>query len=85
MIHAICDMCGRDCNRTAYFVSVTPFQNFGRYRSDTEPYGHQDPVTSMVLCENCLEAKIGLSLFKDRLVESLACKCPTQHAEEKTQ
>lgn len=27
MIHAICDFCGKDCDRTAALLSMTPFQN----------------------------------------------------------
>ena len=30
MIHAICDFCGKDCDRTATLLSMTPFQNFAR-------------------------------------------------------
>ena len=39
MIHAICDFCGKDCDRTATLLSMTPFQNFARYHTDNEPYG----------------------------------------------
>ena len=28
MIHAICDFCGKDCDRTATLLSMTPFQKF---------------------------------------------------------
>lgn len=38
MIHAICDFCGKDCDRTATLLSMTPFQNFARYHTDNEPY-----------------------------------------------
>lgn len=33
MIHAICDFCGKDCDRTATLLSMTPFQNFARYHT----------------------------------------------------
>lgn len=36
MIHAICDFCGKDCDRTATLLSMTPFQNFARYHTDNE-------------------------------------------------
>lgn len=41
MLHAICDFCGKDCDRTATLLSMTPFQNFARYHSDNTPYGLQ--------------------------------------------
>ena len=31
MIHAICDFCGKDCDRTATLLTLHPFQNFARY------------------------------------------------------
>lgn len=42
MIHAICDFCGKDCDRTATLLSMTPFQNFARYHTDNEPYGRRE-------------------------------------------
>lgn len=44
MIHAICDFCGKDCDRTATLLSMTPFQNFARYHTDNEPYGNREKL-----------------------------------------
>lgn len=38
MIHAVCDVCGKDCDRGATLLSLTPFQNFARYHTDTQPF-----------------------------------------------
>lgn len=38
MIHAICDFCGKDCDRTATLLSMTPFQNFARYHTVYESF-----------------------------------------------
>lgn len=54
MIHAICDFCGKDCDRTATLISMTPFQNFARYHDDTEPYGSRDKTRSFVICSDCI-------------------------------
>ncbi len=53
MIHAICDFCGKDYDRTAILLSMTPFQNFARYHSDSEPYGNRDKTRSFVICYEC--------------------------------
>lgn len=53
MIHAICDFCGRDCDRTATLLSMTPFENFARYRTDNEPYGKKERTSSFVICHDC--------------------------------
>mgnify|MGYP001661919491 FL=1 len=53
MIHAICDFCGKDCDRTATLLSMTPFQNFARYHSDDEPYGSREKTRSFVICDEC--------------------------------
>lgn len=53
MIHAICDFCGKDCDRTATLLSMTPFQKFARYHDDTEPYGKRDKTRSFVICSDC--------------------------------
>lgn len=50
MIHAICDFCGKDCDRTATLLSMTPFQNFARYHTDNEPYGNREKTRSFVIC-----------------------------------
>lgn len=51
MIHAICDFCGNDCDRTATLLSMTPFQNFARYHTDNEPYGNREKTRkSQNLC-----------------------------------
>lgn len=52
MIHAICDFCGKDCDRTATLLSMTPFQNFARYHTDDEPYGRREKTRSFVICYN---------------------------------
>ena len=49
MIHAICDFCGKDCDRTATLLSMTPFQNFARYHTDNEPYGRREKTRSFVI------------------------------------
>lgn len=54
MIHAICDFCGKDTDRTANLISITPFQNFARYHTDKEPYGNTDKTRSFVICSKCL-------------------------------
>lgn len=53
MIHAICDFCGKNCDRTATLLSMTPFQNFARYHSDNQPYGSTGKTRSFVICSNC--------------------------------
>lgn len=53
MIHAICDFCGKDCDRTATLLSMTPFQNFARYHEDNEPYGSRGKTRSFVICCDC--------------------------------
>ena len=53
MLHAICDFCGNDCNRVGYFLTITPFQNFARYHTDTKIYGNQDETKSFVVCQDC--------------------------------
>lgn len=55
MIHAICDFCGKDTDRTATLLSMTPFQNFARYHSDSEPYGSRGETKSFVICDKCME------------------------------
>lgn len=53
MIHAICDFCGKDCERTATLLTLTLFQNFARYHNDHNPNGHVDDAKSFVICHNC--------------------------------
>lgn len=53
MVHAICDFCGKDCDRTATLLSMTPFQNFARYHTDNEPYGLREKTRSFVICYDC--------------------------------
>lgn len=53
MIHAICDFCGKDCDRTATLLSMTPFQNFARYHTDNTPYGFEAKTRSFVICGEC--------------------------------
>lgn len=55
MIHAICDFCGKDCDRTANLLSITPFQNFARYHTDNEPYGSREKTKSFVICHDCVK------------------------------
>lgn len=55
MIHAICDFCGQDCDSTANLLSITPFQNFARYHTDSEPYGSRGKTKSFVICSSCME------------------------------
>lgn len=54
MIHAICDFCGLDVDRTAFFLTIKPFQNFARYHDDTTPYGYEDMPKSFVICHDCM-------------------------------
>lgn len=54
MIHAVCDFCGKDCDRTANLLSITPFQNFARYHVDNEPYGIREETKSFVICHDCM-------------------------------
>ena len=53
MIHAICDFCGKDCDRVATLLSMTPFQNFARYHTDNTPYGYTGTTRSFVICPDC--------------------------------
>lgn len=55
MIHSICDFCGKDTDRTAILLSLTPFQNFARYHTDTKPYGSEGETRSFVICSECLK------------------------------
>lgn len=55
MIHAVCDFCGKDCDRTATFLALTPFQNFARYHSDDRPFGPVGKTRSFVICSDCLK------------------------------
>lgn len=57
MIHAICDFCGNDCGRTAQLITITPFQNFARYDTDSAPYGSEGPKRSFVICSDCSQKK----------------------------
>ena len=54
MIHAICDFCGKDCDRNAMLLTLHAFQNFARYHMDREPYGGSTgAVRSFVICSAC--------------------------------
>lgn len=57
MIHAVCDFCGLDCDRTAELLTLTPFQNFARYQCDTQPFGAAGPKASFVICGDCREKR----------------------------
>lgn len=54
MIHAVCDFCGKDCDRTATMLTLQPFQNFARYDTDNEPYGYAGPKRSFTICHDCM-------------------------------
>ena len=56
MIHAVCNFCGKDCDRVAYFMTIQPFQNFPRYCGDTElvPNGMNQEKYGFVICQKCL-------------------------------
>lgn len=56
MIHAICDFCGKDAGRSAFLLSLEPFQNFARYHSDNSPYGAAGPKKSYCMCQGCMSA-----------------------------
>lgn len=74
MIHAICDFCGKDCDRNAIFLSIKSFQNFARYHSDTKPYGYEGKSKSYVMCSDCRK-KHGLpNPYNDHDVEKLEYK-----------
>lgn len=53
MIHAICDFCGKDCDRNAMLLTLKAFQNFARHNSDTEPFGTVGVTKSFVICSEC--------------------------------
>lgn len=57
MIHAVCNFCGKDCDRVAYFMTIQPFQNFPRYCGDTElaPNGMNQKKYGFVICQKCLK------------------------------
>lgn len=65
MIHAICDFCGKDTDRTATLLTLTPFQNFARYHTDNEPYGSSEKKSSFVICSECLEKHNLPNPFRD--------------------
>lgn len=54
MIHAVCDFCGRDAGRAANLLSITPFQNFARYHTDSSPYGSVGETKGFVICHACM-------------------------------
>jgi len=53
MIHAICDFCGKDCDRKAMLLTLKSFSNFARYHTDTEPFGTVSEAQSFVICSSC--------------------------------
>lgn len=55
MIHSICDFCGNDTDRNATLITMTPFQNFARYHTDSEPFGIVEKKRSFVMCSNCIK------------------------------
>jgi hypothetical protein len=78
MIHAICDICGEDCDRAAYFVTVTPIHNFARYETDTYPFGDQSKTKSSVLCQDCYKKTLLPNPHKMRLTENVNYKLMEQ-------
>ncbi|GHU95411.1 hypothetical protein FACS1894208_08180 [Clostridia bacterium] len=71
MLHAICDVCGKDCDRVALFVTVTPFQNFARHERDTTPFGTTSETKSSIVCQDCGEKLPFSNPHAPRLVEPL--------------
>lgn len=70
MIHAICDFCGKDCDRTATLLSMTPFQNFARYHTDNEPLPNPYETYSGITkqegrYEKCLDNYTDVDLLDD--------------------
>ena len=57
MIHAVCDFCGKDADLHATFMTLTPFENFGRYHRMTKPFGVVGKTTSFVICSDCRSKK----------------------------
>lgn len=57
MIHAVCDFCGKDADLHATFMTLTPFENFGRYHRMTNPFGVVGKTTSFVICSDCRSKK----------------------------
>lgn len=55
MMHGVCDFCGKDTDRAAYWLSITPIQNWGRYHTDQSPFGHADQTKSFVCCQECFK------------------------------
>lgn len=53
MIRAFCFFCGQDCDRNALYMTLTPFQDFARYTTDTKPYGYQGDTKGYVICSSC--------------------------------
>lgn len=53
MIHSVCDFCGKDTDRNAILITMTPFQNFARYHTDNEPFGSTAKKRSFVICSDC--------------------------------
>ena len=60
MIHAICDFCGDDCDRSATLLTLRPFSNFARYHTDAIPYGGVEETRSFVICQHCATCKHNL-------------------------
>jgi len=54
MIHAICDFCGKDCNRDAVLVVMKPFSNLSRYHTDTDLIIEKKEIRSFVMCGKCV-------------------------------
>lgn len=57
MIHAICDFCGKDADLHAIYLTMTPFENFGRYHHMTKPFGIVGKTQAFCMCSNCREKK----------------------------
>lgn len=57
MIHAVCDFCGMDVGLNATYMTLTPFENFGRYHRMSKPFGIIGKTSSFVICDKCRSKK----------------------------
>ena len=55
MIHVVCDFCGKDCDKTAMFLTIKSISNWARYHFDSKPFGGVHAEKSFVICSCCAE------------------------------
>ena len=58
MIRGRCDFCGKDSDRTAMLISMTPFQNFDVGHSDIQADEGKVKTRVFAVCNDCLRTPI---------------------------